>query len=130
VYSGKQIVNGDLCNFASNKSFLLRNRIIDVSVNHLLLHIESKSFRLSCIRFCASKPKIIRSIRTESGHHNTYYDSSDNQRDNILTQTRGRFVPTRADTLARRSLSIVHGSPHAGFFKVHTQSLEHEDHSD
>ena len=26
--------------------------MIDVSVNHLLLHIESNNFRLSCIRFC------------------------------------------------------------------------------
>ena len=52
VYSGKQIVSGDFLIFSSNKSFLLRKRMMDVSVNHLLLQIESNSFKLSCIRFC------------------------------------------------------------------------------
>ncbi len=51
VYSGKQIVNGDLRIFSSNKSFLLRKRMMDVSPNHLLLQMESKSFKLSCMRF-------------------------------------------------------------------------------
>lgn len=51
VYSEKQTVRDDFFIFSSNKSFLLRNSIIDVSVNHLLLQMESKSFRLSCIRF-------------------------------------------------------------------------------
>lgn len=51
VYSGKQIVKGDFRIFSSNKSFLFKNRIMEVSVNHLLLHIESKSLRDSCIRF-------------------------------------------------------------------------------
>lgn len=51
VYSGKQMVNGDLVIFSANRSFLLRKRIIDVSVNHLLLQMESKSFMLSIIRF-------------------------------------------------------------------------------
>ena len=51
VYSGKQIVKGDLVIFSANRSFLLRKRIIDVSVNHLLLQIESNSFILSIIRF-------------------------------------------------------------------------------
>lgn len=55
VYSGKHIVRGDFLIFSSNKSFLFKNRIIDVSVNHLLLQIESNSFSDSCIRFCASK---------------------------------------------------------------------------
>lgn len=51
VYSGKQIVNGLLRIFSSNKSFLFKNRIIEVSVNHLLLQIESNNFSDSCIRF-------------------------------------------------------------------------------
>lgn len=51
VYSGKQMVKGDLVIFSANRSFLLRKRIIDVSVNHLLLQIESNSFMLSIIRF-------------------------------------------------------------------------------
>lgn len=50
-YSGKHIVRGDFLIFSSNKSFLLRNRMMEVSVNHLLLQMESKSFKLSCIRF-------------------------------------------------------------------------------
>lgn len=52
VYSGKQIVNGLLRIFSSKRSFLFKNRIIDVSVNHLLLQIESNNLRDSCIRFC------------------------------------------------------------------------------
>ncbi len=55
VYSGKQIVSGDFLIFSSNKSFLFRKRIMDVSVNHLLLQIESNSFKLSCIRFWKKK---------------------------------------------------------------------------
>ena len=51
MYSGKQMVKGDLVIFSANRSFLLRKRIIDVSVNHLLLQMESKSFMLSIIRF-------------------------------------------------------------------------------
>lgn len=51
VYSGKQMVRGDLVIFSANRSFLLRKRIIDVSVNHLLLQMESNSFILSIIRF-------------------------------------------------------------------------------
>ena len=53
VYSGKQTVRGDFLIFSSNKSFLLRNSIIDVSVNHLLLQMESNSFMLSIMRFCS-----------------------------------------------------------------------------
>ena len=45
------MVNGDLVIFSENKSFLFRKRIIDVSVNHLLLQIESNNFMLSIIRF-------------------------------------------------------------------------------
>jgi hypothetical protein len=33
---------------------LLRKRMMEVSVNHLLLQMESKSLRLSCIRFVVS----------------------------------------------------------------------------
>ena len=52
VYSAKQIVSGDFLIFSSKRSFLFRKRMMDVSVNHLLLQIESNSFKLSCIRFC------------------------------------------------------------------------------
>lgn len=46
------MVSGDFLIFSSNMSFLLRNRMIDVSVNHLLLQMLSKSFSDSCMRFC------------------------------------------------------------------------------
>jgi len=59
-YSWKHIVSGDFLIFSSNKSFLLRNRIIEVSVNHLLLQMESNSFRLSCIRFWNKEKWFIR----------------------------------------------------------------------
>lgn len=55
AYSGKQIVNGDLRIFSSNRSFLFKKRMIEVSVNHLLLQIESNNFKLSCIRFWKNK---------------------------------------------------------------------------
>lgn len=58
--SWKHIVSGDFLIFSSNKSFLLRNRIIEVSVNHLLLQMESNSFRLSCIRFWNKEKWFIR----------------------------------------------------------------------
>ena len=51
VYSGKQMVKGECVIFAPNKSFLLRKRIMEVSVNHLLLQMESNSFMLSIMRF-------------------------------------------------------------------------------
>ena len=51
VYSLKQIVRGDLLTFSSNRSFLLRKRMMEVSVNHLLLQTFSNSLRLSSIRF-------------------------------------------------------------------------------
>lgn len=53
-YSGKQTVNGLLRIFSSNKSFLFKNNIIDVSTNHLLLQIESNSFIDSIILFISS----------------------------------------------------------------------------
>ena len=63
VYSGKQIVNGDLRIFSSNRSFLFKNKMIEVSPNHLLLQIESNSFKLSCIRFCkVKKSKWVKSL--------------------------------------------------------------------
>ena len=34
---------------SSNKSFLLRKRMMEVSTNHLLLQMESNSFMLSII---------------------------------------------------------------------------------
>lgn len=57
AYSGKQIVRLDFFIFSSNKSFLFRKRMIDVSVNHLLLHMESNNFILSIIRFYNEKIK-------------------------------------------------------------------------
>ena len=60
VYSGKQIVNGLLRIFSSNKSFLFKNKIIEVSVNHLLLQMESNSFKDSCIRFWNWKKRKIK----------------------------------------------------------------------
>lgn len=54
VYSGKHIVNGDLLIFSSNKSFLFKNSIIEVSTNHFELQMESKSFNDSIIRFISS----------------------------------------------------------------------------
>jgi len=56
LYSGKQIVIGEVRIFSTNKSFLLRKRIMDVSVNHLLLQIESNNCMLSCIRFWKHHP--------------------------------------------------------------------------
>lgn len=55
MYSGKQIVSGDFLIFSSNMSFLFRKRMMDVSVNHLLLQMLSNSFMLSCIRFYQRK---------------------------------------------------------------------------
>ena len=51
AYSGKQRVSGDRRIFSSKRSFLLRKRMMEVSPNHLLLHIESNSLSDSCIRF-------------------------------------------------------------------------------
>lgn len=52
AYSGKQMLMGTKLIFLWNKSFLLRKRIIEVSLNHLLLQIDSKRFMLSTILFC------------------------------------------------------------------------------
>lgn len=40
--------------FSANKSFLFKNKMIDVLTNHLLLQIESNKRRDSCIRFVVS----------------------------------------------------------------------------
>lgn len=53
-YSGKQIVNGERLIFSSNRSFLFKNKMIDVSTNHFELHIESNNFIDSIIRFISS----------------------------------------------------------------------------
>lgn len=52
VYSGKQMDSGDLLILFSKMSFLFRKRMMEVSLNHLLLQMESNSFRDSCMRFC------------------------------------------------------------------------------
>lgn len=51
AYSGKQMLSGDLTILFSKMSFLFRNRMMEVSLNHLLLQMESNSFRDSCMRF-------------------------------------------------------------------------------
>lgn len=53
-YSGKQMVSGERTIFSSNKSFLFRNKMIEVATNHFELHIESNSFIDSIIRFISS----------------------------------------------------------------------------
>lgn len=55
VYSGKQILKGDFLIFSANRSFLLRKRMIEVSMKNLLLQMESNSIRDSCIRFCRER---------------------------------------------------------------------------
>lgn len=65
VYSGKHMVKGLLEIFSSKRSFLLRNRIIEVSTNHLLLHIESNSFIDSIILFISSSSAKTRSYPTK-----------------------------------------------------------------
>ncbi len=57
VYSGKQILKGDFLILSSNMSFLLRKRMMEVSVNHLLLQMLSNSFKDSFMRFCRKKNK-------------------------------------------------------------------------
>ena len=67
MYSGKQMVSGDFLIFSSNMSFLLRNRMMDVSVNHLLLQMLSKSFSDSCMRFCSPRRGGERARQTARG---------------------------------------------------------------
>lgn len=60
-YSGKQMVSGLRLIFSSNRSFLFKKRMIEVSTNHFELQMESKSFIDSIIRFISSS-----SARTRS----------------------------------------------------------------
>lgn len=43
------MVRGEWWILSSNRSFLLRKRMMEVSTNHLLLQMESNSFILSII---------------------------------------------------------------------------------
>lgn len=58
VYSGKHILSGENVIFSWNKSVLFRKSITDVSLNHLLLIIDSNNFKLSSIRFYRKKTKL------------------------------------------------------------------------
>lgn len=59
------MVSGDFLIFSSNMSFLFRNKMMDVSVNHLLLQMLSKSFRDSCMRFCNRAERRVRGGGTQ-----------------------------------------------------------------
>lgn len=50
VYSGKQHVRSLCLIFSSNKSRLFKNKIMEVSTNHLLLEISLNNLRDSCMR--------------------------------------------------------------------------------
>lgn len=65
VYSGKQMVKGDFLIFSPKRSFLLRKRMMEVSMKNLLLQMESKSMRDSCMRFCS--PRRGKERQTDSG---------------------------------------------------------------
>lgn len=80
VYSGKQIVSGDFEIFSLKISFLFRNKIMEVSMNHLLLQMESNNLRDSCIRFCnTNKSCMSQELHTDlhpatqSSHSKDYY---------------------------------------------------------
>lgn len=80
VYSGKQIVSGDFGIFSLKISFLFRNKIMEVSMNHLLLQMESNNLRDSCIRFCnTNKSCMSQELHTDlhpatqSSHSKDYY---------------------------------------------------------
>lgn len=51
--------------FSPKRSFLLRKRMMEVSMKNLLLQMESKSMRDSCMRFCS--PRWGKESRTDSG---------------------------------------------------------------
>jgi len=51
VNSGKHLLSGTFLIFSRKRSVLLRNRMIEVSVNQRELQIESKSWSASCMRF-------------------------------------------------------------------------------
>lgn len=49
------MVKGDFLIFSPKRSFLLRKRMMEVSMKNLLLQMESKSMRDSCMRFCSPR---------------------------------------------------------------------------
>lgn len=49
------MVKGDFLIFSPKRSFLLRKRMMEVSMKNLLLQMESKSMRDSCMRFCSRR---------------------------------------------------------------------------
>lgn len=49
------MVKGDFLIFSPKRSFLLRKRMMEVSMKNLLLQMESKSMRDSCMRFCGRR---------------------------------------------------------------------------
>lgn len=59
------MVKGDFLIFSPKRSFLLRKRMMEVSMKNLLLQMESKSMRDSCMRFCS--PRGGKESRTDSG---------------------------------------------------------------
>lgn len=59
------MVRGDFLIFSANRSFLLRKRMMEVSMKNLLLQMESKSMRDSCMRFCSRKQ--VRKEKRETG---------------------------------------------------------------
>lgn len=67
VYSGKQMVRGDFLIFSPKRSFLLRKRMMEVSMKNLLLQMESKSMRDSCMRFCSPRRGGERARQTARG---------------------------------------------------------------
>ena len=79
VYSGKHILSGENVIFSWNKSVLFRKSITDVSLNHLLLIIDSNNFKLSSIRFYREKDKVRKTLKM-------YYNANnimEKQRNNI-----------------------------------------------
>lgn len=67
MYSGKQMVRGDFLIFSPKRSFLLRKRMMEVSMKNLLLQMESKSMRDSCMRFCSPRRGGERARQTARG---------------------------------------------------------------
>ncbi|TNN49498.1 hypothetical protein EYF80_040292 [Liparis tanakae] len=51
------MLSADFLIFSANRSFLLRKRMMEVSMKNLLLQIESNSIRDSCMRFCGGGQK-------------------------------------------------------------------------
>lgn len=55
--------------FSPKRSFLLRKRMMEVSMKNLLLQMESKSMRDSCMRFCGRGWEGERAGETVQGRH-------------------------------------------------------------